>query len=52
MKTSEKIVKPRCPKCDSLNVYHRLKLDNWVCRICGKISERDEVMPLIKSKGN
>ena len=40
----EKIAKPVCPKCDSQNLYYRLKEDNWICRICGTVSKRDEVM--------
>lgn len=27
--------KPRCPKCDSTQTYHRLKQKDFICQSCG-----------------
>ena len=29
------IEKPRCPKCDSVHVYHRVKWQTFRCQTCG-----------------
>ena len=35
---SEKVInKPRCPKCNSTQVYVRLQRDELVCHQCGYI---------------
>lgn len=31
--------KPRCPKCNSSQVYIRISTKEIVCRSCGKVSE-------------
>lgn len=31
--------KPRCPKCDSSQVYNRLKEGDWRCFKCGYIGD-------------
>jgi ribosomal protein L37AE/L43A len=34
--------KPCCPKCESKNVYFRLRVETFVCRICGYIWKKEK----------
>ena len=38
-----KIIRPRCPKCNSTQTYYRLKTNDYVCVSCGVQSKADEV---------
>lgn len=33
---------PRCPDCESLNIYVRIKSNEAVCRRCGSIFDLDD----------
>jgi transcription initiation factor TFIIIB Brf1 subunit/transcription initiation factor TFIIB len=47
-----KLIRPRCPKCKSTQVYYRLKTNDYVCVTCGGQSKAEEVKTYMGTEDN
>lgn len=40
----------RCPKCQSLRTYYRIKADEFICQACGNQWAENEKLPTPSEK--